>query len=114
YELSSALACRPRAIAFCLYIAGDSHGAHSFPTRRSSDLVSQAGEIEIVVGHNRPLDRVRQGGEVEVAHLHRRNQHLEAHLVDEGDRKSTRLNSSHVAISYAVFCLKKNNVRSDE
>src|SRR5690625_5583071 len=26
---------------------------------------------------------------------------------DYGDRKSTRLNSSHVAISYAVFCLKK-------
>src|SRR5437870_9699448 len=26
---------------------------------------------------------------------------------DGGDRKSTRLNSSHVAISYAVFCLKK-------
>src|SRR3989442_10185468 len=25
----------------------------------------------------------------------------------EGDRKSTRLNSSHVRISYAVFCLKK-------
>src|SRR5690625_6751989 len=25
------------------------------------------------------------------------------------DRKSTRLNSSHVAISYAVFCLKQNN-----
>src|SRR5690625_7124248 len=29
------------------------------------------------------------------------------------DRKSTRLNSSHVAISYAVFCLKKNNSRVD-
>src|SRR5690625_5317624 len=28
-----------------------------------------------------------------------------------GDRKSTRLNSSHVAISYAVFCLKKKNQR---
>src|SRR5207253_4824812 len=27
-----------------------------------------------------------------------------------GDRKSTRLNSSHVAISYAVFCLKKKNI----
>src|SRR5690625_6818439 len=27
------------------------------------------------------------------------------------DRKSTRLNSSHVAISYAVFCLKKKNKR---
>src|SRR5690625_5362403 len=28
-------------------------------------------------------------------------------LIAELDRKSTRLNSSHVAISYAVFCLKK-------
>src|SRR5439155_20289023 len=28
-----------------------------------------------------------------------------------GDRKSTRLNSSHVAISYAVFCLKKKKRR---
>src|SRR5699024_11257863 len=27
----------------------------------------------------------------------------------KGDRKSTRLNSSHVSISYAVFCLKKKN-----
>src|SRR5690349_23437564 len=31
-----------------------------------------------------------------------------------GDRKSTRLNSSHVEISYAVFCLKKkNNEKAD-
>src|SRR5207253_11358112 len=29
--------------------------------------------------------------------------------VPHEDRKSTRLNSSHVAISYAVFCLKKKN-----
>ena len=29
-----------------------------------------------------------------------------------GDRKSTRLNSSHVVISYAVFCLKKKKQRS--
>src|SRR5438067_8497006 len=29
------------------------------------------------------------------------------------DRKSTRLNSSHVSISYAVFCLKKKNFHSD-
>src|SRR3712207_7351315 len=27
-----------------------------------------------------------------------------------GDRKSTRLNSSHANISYAVFCLKNNNI----
>src|SRR5439155_9087173 len=30
-----------------------------------------------------------------------------SHFVSKLDRKSTRLNSSHVAISYAVFCLKK-------
>src|SRR5437868_13093978 len=30
-----------------------------------------------------------------------------------GDRKSTRLNSSHVSISYAVFCLKKKNIPKD-
>src|SRR5256885_4213130 len=29
--------------------------------------------------------------------------------VDGADRKSTRLNSSHLVISYAVFCLKKKN-----
>src|SRR5690606_40415733 len=29
---------------------------------------------------------------------------------DLGDRKSTRLNSSHVKISYAVFCLKKKKI----
>src|SRR3712207_8280910 len=28
------------------------------------------------------------------------------------DRKSTRLNSSHANISYAVFCLKKKNIRT--
>src|SRR3712207_8262206 len=30
---------------------------------------------------------------------------------DERDRKSTRLNSSHANISYAVFCLKKKNTK---
>src|SRR5690625_5713394 len=40
--------------------------------------------------------------------------HLQSDLVTipktvTPDRKSTRLNSSHVANSYAVFCLKKNN-----
>src|SRR5690606_39678810 len=32
-----------------------------------------------------------------------------ARRADRSDRKSTRLNSSHVKISYAVFCLKKKN-----
>src|SRR5947199_2397449 len=30
-------------------------------------------------------------------------------FVEKADRKSTRLNSSHLGISYAVFCLKKKN-----
>src|SRR2546430_5585057 len=34
-----------------------------------------------------------------------------AFLLREEDRKSTRLNSSHSQISYAVFCLKKKNRR---
>src|SRR5690606_40920759 len=40
------------------------------------------------------------GGSRGLQRLHAREQRLE-------DRKSTRLNSSHVKISYAVFCLKK-------
>src|SRR5258708_22609332 len=39
------------------------------------------------------------GGDQQVGH----------HRHHEGDRKSTRLNSSHQIISYAVFCLKKKN-----
>src|SRR5207253_7409728 len=35
------------------------------------------------------------------------------HLFDARDRKSTRLNSSHVAISYAVFCLKKKKKKKN-
>src|SRR3989442_8736068 len=37
------------------------------------------------------------------------NQHAAGHFTL--DRKSTRLNSSHVRISYAVFCLKKKKIR---
>src|SRR5690625_5445233 len=35
---------------------------------------------------------------------------LSSEHLREQDRKSTRLNSSHVAISYAVFCLKKKKI----
>src|SRR2546430_6286922 len=42
-------------------------------------------------------------------HMAARRGHVEIAraLLDSGDRKSTRLNSSHSQISYAVFCLKK-------
>src|SRR5256885_3945515 len=52
----------------------------------------------------------RQGGAVP-AHLPRQRALLAVLLQDRqpqrADRKSTRLNSSHLVISYAVFCLKK-------
>src|SRR5436190_20739836 len=71
---------------------------HSFPTRRSSDL-SRYREA----GGRRRSHRLyprgfRRGGKAS----HRRNPR---------DRKSTRLNSSHTVISYAVFCLKKKSSR---
>src|SRR2546430_8619378 len=40
--------------------------------------------------------------------------HLQENDSKCGDRKSTRLNSSHSQISYAVFCLKKKNIESHE
>src|SRR3712207_8265048 len=43
-----------------------------------------------------------------VAHTDREQAELER-AEGLGDRKSTRLNSSHANISYAVFCLKKKN-----
>src|SRR5690625_6883036 len=74
----------------------------SFPTRRSSDL-TRASAVAA-----RLMDRYY----VAVAGIA-----LISPVLDFGtlrftagkDRKSTRLNSSHVAISYAVFCLKKKN-----
>src|SRR2546426_4695371 len=51
-----------------------------------------------------------QGGShrVRAIALHRKHRrHVPAACEPEQDRKSTRLNSSHLVISYAVFCLKK-------
>src|SRR3712207_8123983 len=50
------------------------------------------------------LERVREGRVLGVLVVE------EALLARVGDRKSTRLNSSHANISYAVFCLKKKKV----
>src|SRR5690625_6284445 len=49
---------------------------------------------------------VRRREEYEAAAMERVTQ-AATRRQQEADRKSTRLNSSHVAISYAVFCLKK-------
>src|SRR5256885_3907919 len=49
--------------------------------------------------------------------LHKRPQHAARHRpprrpMPRSDRKSTRLNSSHLVISYAVFCLKKKTANT--
>src|SRR5699024_12823890 len=66
---------------------------HSFPTRRSSDLSG-------LYPRGNPLgqDNAKQWKTLTV--------HGSC-----GDRRSTRLNSSHVSISYAVFCLKKKKTQ---
>src|SRR5256885_12814661 len=46
----------------------------------------------------------------EEAELLHRPARRDGHRSAQGDRKSTRLNSSHLVISYAVFCLKKKPV----
>src|SRR3989442_7495871 len=48
-----------------------------------------------------------EGGSVQVGALCRESVQTVGAVVALEDRKSTRLNSSHVRISYAVFCLKK-------
>src|SRR5262245_64399103 len=57
----------------------------------------------------RALDRVR---DVEAAQPAGAARRLAARTEAAVDRKSTRLNSSHLGISYAVFCLKKKKQRS--
>src|SRR5437773_6736854 len=55
----------------------------------------RSGDMDGKIGTTRLLYRVRGVAAERVL------------LVGLGDRKSTRLNSSHITISYAVFCLKK-------
>src|SRR2546430_9028444 len=51
--------------------------------------------------------RVVHGHAADIAELHLA---IGLQLLAHGDRKSTRLNSSHSQISYAVFCLKKKKI----
>src|SRR2546422_7863795 len=77
-----------------------------FPTRRSSDL----DVVEAVILFVRLLAAPAVAVELGVLTLHKGALQLGFRLEHRlGDRKSTRLNSSHGYISYAVFCLKKKN-----
>src|SRR5205085_6325229 len=89
---------------------------HSFPTRRSSDLrllprgvdrVDLSGKDEPPTGAQRGLDRPVRALRLAEAAEEEQIAVPRVGLEAERDRKSTRLNSSHSQISYAVFCLKK-------
>src|SRR5690606_40542466 len=89
---------------------------HSFPTRRSSDLQGLHHVAQISKYIIFPLWSSRilvMNSFVGVSFVNFNN----VFSLGCRDRKSTRLNSSHVTISYAVFCLKKkmftrNSVRT--
>src|SRR5690348_18299145 len=84
-------------------ISGATRAIHSFPTRRSSDLIQVRAGIDVALEAEQ--SRVARAGGFRVD----QGPHGGADTVGAGDRKSTRLNSSHPSISYAVFCLKKNS-----
>src|SRR5205085_11987621 len=96
-------------IPFSSSSSGHHRDLHSFPTRRSSDLGGlrwirqphrMARQGERAQGH------AVGGGNWTKGHRHRGQSGRRHHVLGR-DRKSTRLNSSHSQISYAVFCLKK-------
>src|SRR5438445_2934484 len=84
--------CRLTSLSLIfLYLGSGVHrDLHSFPTRRSSDLSIDA--VDLII---------------KLKEITGRRIQPEAFKQVRTDRKSTRLNSSHANISYAVFCLKK-------
>src|SRR3712207_8499777 len=80
--------------------------SRSVARRLADDASVQEGEDPI---DRRVLDvTVVRGESVRIVG----QRHLERGKVPHADRKSTRLNSSHANISYAVFCLKKQVIRT--
>src|SRR5262245_64258620 len=77
-----------------------------FRSRRSSTVATNLASQRV--------PRLRRGRDPgrHVSHdgIHRRGGTV---VAPPADRKSTRLNSSHLGISYAVFCLKKKNKHKD-
>src|SRR5207253_3466182 len=100
-----------------LHSYGADRYLHSFPTRRSSDLLVLGLEDPKKAMGRKRLYGIQENPEAIDSLKRMMSQRITPRLsppdtahepkFHEIDRKSTRLNSSHVAISYAVFCLKK-------
>src|SRR5690606_42165227 len=100
---------------------GAPRALHPFPTRRSSDLsrltsctafrppkatdrlraCNKASDTDALLETEPAPQGAADAADAARQEHHDDDQH---HAVDHQDRKSTRLNSSHVKISYAVFC----------
>src|SRR5438552_6361841 len=97
---------------FSVHSSRDHTDLHSFPTRRSSDLTEENGkpfdearrEVAFATGYFSWFAEEARGVYGEIVPPPVSGKRLWVL-----DRKSTRLNSSHQIISYAVFCLKKKN-----
>src|SRR5690606_41997073 len=91
------------------YSYRDHRALHSFPTRRSSDLMlTIAGLFSFHTAKVQNFPDVDLPMITVVASL----PGTAPAQMETEDRKSTRLNSSHVKISYAVFCLKKKTKKT--
>src|SRR3712207_6976805 len=97
----------PRSTLFPYTTLFRSEGADQQPAEQEGPAAAGAGDT--VTEHAR--DRVGNHGEQRAAAEHQ-GQHLRLAVREQLDRKSTRLNSSHANISYAVFCLKKKKKKS--
>src|SRR5207253_11184592 len=105
--------------SFFFYCYAAHRYLHSFPTRRSSDLL-HSRNVDLPVPtfprsamdsplNSRAMTAGASSSEPVLARIMVSvgGTNTELTIIRARDRKSTRLNSSHVAISYAVFCLKK-------
>src|SRR5207249_7394026 len=88
-----AVAWRPGALDLVSLRAGVRLGGGEVASRRAAPAAAARHPAEHSGARFSPRARAR----------------LDVAVPDPQDRKSTRLNSSHVSISYAVFCLKKKN-----
>src|SRR5690606_42153001 len=96
------LPATPTPIPFSFHSHGDHRHLHSFPTRRSSDLLRAPS---LKTSDRWSLTAAETIGTTFESVITSFMAYLSQTFFE--DRKSTRLNSSHVKISYAVFCLKK-------